>query len=496
MEDFLTSFFITPFTGLAEGIATATSPLDVIDAVDGFVWGPIMILLLLGTHIFMTIRTGFIQRKIGTGIKLSVTKDDPSNADGDITQFGALTTALAATIGTGNIVGVGTGLLFGGPGAIFWMWVTGILGIATKYSEVFIGVKYRVKDHSGKMLGGAMYALERGFKNKKAGRILAILFALFASLAAFGIGASTQSNSLADALYNTSLIDGKAIPQWLVGAVVVALVAIVILGGIKSISKVCEKLVPVMAVFYVVCCLIIIGMNGQFLGEAIRQIIVGAFTPAGAAGGAVGSTITLALQFGFKRGIFSNESGLGSAPLVASSATTKNPARQALVSMTGTFWDTVVVCAITGLMLMTTLLANPELSTAIANGTISSGAGLATAAFEKIPVFGPLVLLIGLVTFAYSTILGWSQYGNRAISYLLGKKAVLPYYIVFLLFVFSNLSSVVWNVADVMNALMAIPNCIAVLGLSAIIARETKHYVYDHNLEEVDKTEIPQYHEK
>ena len=495
MEDFLTSFFITPFTGLAEGIATATSPLDVIDAVDGFVWGPIMILLLLGTHIFMTIRTGFIQRKIGTGIKLSVTKDDPSNADGDITQFGALTTALAATIGTGNIVGVGTGLLFGGPGAIFWMWITGILGIATKYSEVFIGVKYRVKDHSGKMLGGAMYALERGFKNKKAGRILAILFALFASLAAFGIGASTQSNSLADALYNTSLIDGKAIPQWLVGAVVVALVAIVILGGIKSISKVCEKLVPVMAVFYVVCCLIIIGMNGQFLAEAIRQIIAGAFTPAGAAGGAVGSTITLALQFGFQRGIFSNESGLGSAPLVASSATTKNPARQALVSMTGTFWDTVVVCAITGLMLMTTLLANPELS----------------AAFEKIPVFGPLVLLVGLVTFAYSTILGWSQYGNRAISYLLGKKAVLPYYIVFLLFVFwgcmmvgdaagsaavSNLSSVVWNVADVMNALMAIPNCIAVLGLSAIIARETKHYVYDGNLEEVDDTEIPQYDEK
>ena len=406
---------------------------------------------------------------------------------------------------------MGTGLLFGGPGAIFWMWITGILGIATKYSEVFIGVKYRVKDHSGKMLGGAMYALERGFKNKKLGRILAILFALFASLAAFGIGASTQSNSLADALYNTSLVDGKAIPQWLVGAVVVVLVAIVILGGIKSISRVCEKLVPVMALFYVVCCLIIIGINGQYLGEAVRQIIEGAFTPAGAAGGAVGSTVTLALQFGFKRGIFSNESGMGSAPLVAASATTKNPARQALVSMTGTFWDTVVVCLITGLMLMTTLIANPELSTAVANGTISSGAGLATAAFEKIPVFGPLVLLVGLLTFTYSTILGWSQYGNRAISYLLGKKAVLPYYIVFLLFVFwgcmmvgdasnsaavSNLSSTVWDFADVMNALMAIPNCIAVLGLSAVIARETKHYVYDGNLEEVDDTEIPQYDEK
>ena len=482
-----------------------------VDAVDGFVWGWALIWLLLGTHLFMTIRTGFIQRKIPTAIKLSVSKNDPY-AEGDISQFGALTTALAATIGTGNIVGVATGLLCGGPGAIFWMWLTGVFGIATKYSETYISMKYRVKDANGRMLGGAMYALERGFKHKGLGKLLAVLFALFTAIASFGIGASVQSNSLAGALTSSSLIPGASeIPTWLIGIVVTVLVAIVIIGGLKKVSKVCEKLVPVMAVFYVVCCLIIIGMNGQFLGEAIRQIIVGAFTPAGAAGGAVGSTITLALQFGFKRGIFSNESGLGSAPLVASSATTKNPARQALVSMTGTFWDTVVVCAITGLMLMTTLLANPELSTAIANGTISSGAGLATAAFEKIPVFGPLVLLVGLVAFAYSTILGWSQYGNRAISYLLGKKAVLPYYIAFLLFVFwgcmmvgdaagsaavSNLSSVVWNVADVMNALMAIPNCIAVLGLSAIIARETKHYVYDNNLEEVDKTEIPQYHEK
>ena len=511
MEEFLTSFFIEPFTGLVQGLSGATSVLDAINAIDGFVWGPIMILLLLFTHVFMTIRTGFIQRKLGTGIKLSVTADDPSDAEGDISQFGALTTALAATIGTGNIVGVGTGLLFGGPGAIFWMWITGILGIATKYAETLIGVKYRVKDHSGKMLGGAMYALERGFKHKKLGRVLAILFALFASLAAFGIGASTQSNSLADALYNTSLIDGKAIPQWIVGVVVVALVAIVILGGINSISRVCEKFVPFMAIVYVVCCLVIIGMNGQYLGEAVRQILVGAFTPQGAAGGAVGSTVTLALQFGFKRGIFSNESGMGSAPLVAASATTRNPARQALVSMTGTFWDTVVVCLITGLMLMTTLLANPELSVEVANGTISSGAGLATAAFEKIPVFGPLVLLFGLVTFTYSTMLGWSQYGNRAISYLLGKKAKVPYYIVFLLFVFwgcimvgsasdsavvANLSSTVWNFADIMNALMAIPNCIAVLGLSAVIARETKHYVYENNLNEIDTSEIPQFDEK
>ncbi len=296
MEDFLTSFFVAPFTGLATGIASATSSLDVIDAVDGFVWGPIMILLLLFTHIFMTVRTGFIQRKLGTGIKMSVTKDDPSDASGDITQFGALTTALAATIGTGNIVGVGTGLLFGGPGAIFWMWITGILGIATKYSEVFIGVKYRVKDHSGKMLGGAMYALERGFKNKKLGRILAILFALFASLAAFGIGASTQSNSLADALYNTSLVDGKAIPQWLVGAVVVVLVAVVILGGIKSISRVCEKLVPVMAVLYILGGFAVLIMRIRFIPETFGMIFKYAFEPNAIIGGSLGYALKTAIS--------------------------------------------------------------------------------------------------------------------------------------------------------------------------------------------------------
>ena len=514
MEDFLYEFFVNPFVSLGSGLAAAGSaggPLDciyaVISAFDGFVWGPIMILLLLFTHIFMTIRTGFIQRKVGTAIKMSVTADDPSSAEGDISQFGALTTALAATIGTGNIVGVGTGLLFGGPGAIFWMWITGILGMATKYAEVYIGVKFRVKDHAGKMLGGAMYALERGFKNKKLGKFLAVLFAIFAACASFGIGASTQSNSLSDAIYNTKLFDGAAIPSYVIGIIVVILVAIVILGGIRSISRVCEKLVPVMAVFYTICCIIIIGMNIEFLGEAVRQILAGAFTPQGAAGGAIGATITMALQFGFKRGIFSNESGMGSAPLVAASATTRNPARQALVSMTGTFWDTVVICLLTGLMLMTTILAHPEIAASVASGAISSGAGLATAAFESIPVFGPLVLLVGLVCFTYSTMLGWNQYGNRAISYLFGKKAVVPYCAIFLLFVFwgcmmvgagvdKSLSNVVWDFADIMNALMAIPNCIAVLGLSALIARETKHYVYDGNIEEVDDTEIPQYDEK
>lgn len=511
MEEFLYSFFVDPFVSLGENLAAATGVLDVIDAVDGFVWGPIMILLLLFTHILMTIKTGFIQRKLGTAIKLSVSKDDPKKSEGDISQFGALTTALAATIGTGNIVGVGTGLLFGGPGAIFWMWITGVLGMATKYAEVYLGVRFRVKDHKGQMLGGTMYACERGFKRKKVGKTLAILFAIFASLAAFGIGASTQSNSLADALHSTTLIDTTSIPQWLIGAIVVVLVAVVILGGVKRISVVCEKLVPVMAIFYTACCIIIIGMNYEFIGEALRQIIVGAFTPQGAAGGAIGATLTMALQYGFKRGIFSNESGMGSAPLVASSAVTRNPARQALVSMTGTFWDTVVVCAITGLMLMTTVLAHPEIASAVASGDIGSGAALATAAFESIPVFGPIVLLVGLLTFTYSTMLGWSRYGNRAISYLFGKKAVIPYYIVFLLFVFwgcmmvgdapelasvANLSSIVWDFADVMNALMAVPNCICLIALSALIAKETKYYVFDGHLEETDNTVIPQYDNK
>lgn len=479
-----------------------------VSVVDDFVWGWVMIALLLFTHVFMTIRTKFIQRKLGTGIKLSVTADDPSGADGDISQFGALTTALAATIGTGNIVGVGTGLIFGGPGAIFWMWITGVFGIATKYAETFISVKYRVKDHKGEMLGGAMYALERGFKNKTVGKVLAVLFALFTAIASFGIGASVQSNSLAGALTATSLVDfpdtlkAKAV----VGIVVVILVAIVILGGIKTISKVTEKLVPVMALFYAVCCIVIIGLNGQYVGEALSLIISDAFTGQAAFGGAVGSGLMIGLQYGFKRGLFSNESGLGSAPLVAASATTRNPARQALVSMTGTFWDTVIICALTGIMLVSTMCAHPEIGQAIlaagdgvggakAANAFGGGAALATVCFESIPVFGPLVLVVGLLCFTYSTMLGWAQYGNRAIAYLFGKKGILPYQIVFLIFVFwgcIGAGSLVWDISDITNALMAVPNCIAVLVLSGIIARETQHYVYDGNLEERDETPIPQ----
>jgi AGCS family alanine or glycine:cation symporter len=469
-----------------------------VHAVDSFVWGWALIWLLLGTHLFMTIRTKFIQRKIGTAIALSIKKDDPSFSQGDISQFGALTTALAATIGTGNIVGVGTGLIFGGPGAIFWMWITGVFGMATKYSEVYMALKYRVKDKNGEMLGGAMYALERGLKHKKIGKVLGVLFALFTAIASFGIGASVQSNSLTGAIQSTELFNGSAVPGWLIGIICVVLVGVVIIGGVKSISRVCEKLVPVMALFYAVCCIIIICLNYRYVGEAIALICTCAFTGKAAFGGAVGSGMMLALQYGFKRGLFSNESGLGSAPLVASSAITRNPARQALVSMTGTFWDTVIICAITGIMLVSSMLANPEIGENIISSggadAFGGGAALAAACFDSIPVFGPLVLVIGLLTFTYSTMLGWAQYGNRAVTYLFGSKGLRVYQVLFLAFVFwgcVSAGSLVWDISDITNALMAVPNCIGVIALSGVIARDTQHYVYDDNLDEVDDTPIP-----
>lgn len=470
---------------------------NIVDAIDTFVWGWAMIVLLLGTHLYMTIRTKFIQRKIGTAIKLSFSRED-KDAEGDVSQFGALATALAATIGTGNIVGVATGLFFGGPGAIFWMWITGVFGIATKYAETLISVKYRVKDANGEMLGGAMYALERGFKNKTLGKILAIAFAIFAFIASFGIGASVQSNALAGVITaylpiesGTSEMAGANV---MIGALLVVLVGIVIMGGVRSITRVTEKLVPIMALLYAAGCLVIIAMNWQFVGEAISMIVVSAFTGKAAFGGAVGSGIMLALQFGFKRGLFSNESGLGSAPLVAANATTKNPARQALVSMTGTFWDTVVICAITGITLVSTMLANPDIQEGILNGDITKPAELTTTAFSAIPVLGPIVLSVGMVLFSYSTMLGWAQYGNRAVTYLFGIKGIRPYQVFFLLFVLWGTiggGELVWNISDITNALMAVPNCIALIGLAAVISHATNHYVYDGNLDEEDTTEIP-----
>jgi AGCS family alanine or glycine:cation symporter len=349
------------------------------------------------------------------------------------------------------------------------------------------------------MLGGAMYALERGLKHKKLGRVLAVLFAVFAFVASFGIGASVQSNALAGVVtaYIPDLQSGAQAmgANAMIGVFLVILVGVVILGGIKSVTRVTERLVPLMAVLYAAGCLVIICMNGQYVVEAVGLILTCAFTGQAAFGGAVGSGIALALQYGFKRGLFSNESGLGSAPLVAANATTKNPARQALVSMSGTFWDTVIICAITGIMLVSTMLANPSIEAGILAGDITAAAELTTTAFSSIPVLGPLVLGVGMILFTYSTMLGWSTYGNRAVMYLFGKKGIRPYQVVFLLFVFWGCiggGELVWNISDITNALMAVPNCIAVLALGGVVAAGTNHYVYEKNLDEVDEAVIPQ----
>lgn len=450
---------------------------DIIDKIDSFVWGWPLILLLFGTHIFMTVRTGFIQKDIFKAIKMSVTKDE--NAEGDVSQFGALTTALSSTIGTGNIIGVGTAIALGGPGAILWMWLTGIFGIATKYAENLIAVKYRVRSENGTMIGGAMYALDRGLNM----RWLGIVFALLASVCAFGIGNMVQANAVV-----TNITQNFSISPLPVAVVLTAVVALVILGGIKSITKVAEKLVPFMALFYFLGCLWILFVNADVLPETISLILTSAFSPKAIAGGFVGVSISVACRYGFARGLFSNEAGMGSAPLVGAAAQTANPKRQALVSMTGVFWDTVVICLMSGLVMISSIIKYPNI-----DGLSGDGGIVATGAFSVIPYIGVPVLVFGLVTFAFSTILGWYYYGERACVYLFGEKAIKPYKILWVIFVLVGSLvelNVVWNIADILNGLMAIPNIIAVLLLHKVIANETEKYSGEH-ITDIDTEEIP-----
>ena len=468
--------------------------IELLTTIDSVVWGPAMIALLLGTHIYLTFRTGFIQRKLPQAIRMSVRRD-PSGK-GDISSFGALATALAATIGTGSIVGVATALLAGGPGAIFWMWIAGLFGIATKYVETYAAVKYRVRDKTGAMLGGAMFVWKRAFARPDGSvpwwaTLGAVSFAAFAVIATIGTGSAVQAAAISGIV--TSSV--PAIPAVAVGVVIVVAVAAVIFGGVNSIARVCEWLVPIMAGAYALGCLVIMGMNAPVLGEAVGLILECAFTPKAAFGGAVGSGMVMALQFGCARGLFSNESGLGSAPIVASAAATRNPARQALVSMTGTFWDTVIICLLTGLVLVSTMLGNADLQSEIMAGNITAGAALSSAAFASIPYIGTPILIFGMILFAYSTILGWSYYGNRCVTYLFGKRAIRPYQVLYVVVAFLGaigVGEVVWTVSDITNALMAIPNIIMVLLLSGLIAKETKHYVYEGNLDERDEAPIPQ----
>lgn len=441
---------------------------DFFASVSSFLWGWPMMILLLGTHIFMTIRLRCPQRKLFTAIRLSIKRD--KDASGDVSQFGALATALAATIGTGNIIGVATAIALGGPGAVFWCWITGVFGIATKYAEGLLAIKYRVQTPTGKMLGGPMYALEKGLGWKT----MAILFAIFTMIASFGIGNTVQANAIATIANNT-----YGISPWIMGAVVCGLTAAVIIGGVKSIAKVCGMLVPFMALFYILGCIYILFVNHNYVWPAISLILKCAFSPEAAGGGFAGSSIMMVARYGLARGLFSNESGLGSAPIVAAAAQTRNPVRQALVSSTGTFWDTVIICALTGIVIVSSIIAYPDIS-------YNDGAALTKMAFGKIPYVGGPLLSFGLLTFAFSTILGWSYYGERAVEYLKGKKWSYVYRLLYIVAVYvGSIASLnfVWNIADCMNALMAIPNLLSLLFLNGILVHETRKYLWRDRLD-------------
>lgn len=430
------------------------------------VWGYPLLILLVGTHVFLTVRLKFIQRFIGKAIKISLQRNN--EGEGDVSQFGALTTALAATIGTGNIVGVATAIAAGGPGAVLWMWLTGVFGIATKYAEALLSVRYRIRTADGLMAGGPMYVLERGMNAKWLG----VVFAAFTAIAAFGIGNMVQANSISHMVEETF-----SVAPWISGIVMTVLTAVVILGGIKAIARVCEKLVPFMAAFYVIGCIVLLAVNASHVPDSIMLICTSAFTGHAVVGGFLGAGMREAIRYGVARGLFSNESGLGSAPIVAAAAQTKNPIRQALVSSTGTFWDTVVVCAITGIVLVN--------SGEWMNGL--KGASLTKAAFSHIPVVGPIVLTVGLLTFVFSTILGWSYYGEKAAEYLFGSKAVAPYRWLWVAAVmFGSVISLplVWSLADIANGLMAIPNLISLIVLNRVIVAETRKYLWEGRLDE------------
>ena len=436
-----------------------------LETVSGFIWGWPLIVLLVGTHLFLTIRLGFIQRYLWTAIKLSVRRD--KEGAGDVSQFGALTTALAATIGTGNIVGVATAVAAGGPGAVLWMWLTGVFGIATKYSEALLSVRFRVTKPDGSMAGGPMYVLERGMN----ARWLGVVFAALTAVAAFGIGNTVQANSIATLAQETF-----GISPWVSGGLLTVLTAVVILGGIRSIARVCELLIPFMAGFYVLGCAYLLFLHYETLPAAFRLIVTSAFSGQAAFGGFLGAGMKEAIRFGVARGLFSNESGLGSAPIVAAAAQTRNPVRQALVSSTGTFWDTVVVCAMTGLVIVNSGDWHSGLK----------GAALTKTAFSHITHVGPIVLTVGLLTFVFSTILGWSYYGEKAAEYLFGPKAIFPYRILWVVAVMVGSVAtlpVVWSFADIANGMMAIPNLISLLALNGVLVAETRKYLWSGNLE-------------
>lgn len=442
--------------------------MTVLTAISDFIWGPYLLIpLLLFTGLLLTVRLRGLQfRELGRALYLGLIVRREKSASGDISHFQALMTALAATVGTGNIVGVATAIALGGPGAMFWMWITGLLGMATKYSEALLSVKYRITDHRGEQAGGPMYYLSRGVSNKTLGRSLGWLFALFTALAAFGIGNMVQANAVADAVNGAF-----GIADWQTGAVLAAGLATVVLGGIRSIGRVTGVLVPSMIGLYLLGAGAVWVFHFEQVGAAFALVFSDAFTGTAATGGFIGSSAAMAIRYGVARGIFSNESGLGSAGIAAAAAQTREPARQALVSMTQTFIDTLVVCTFTGIAI-------------IASGAWSSaenGVQLTQLAFDSaLPRVGGVVVALGLTLFAFSTILGWCYYGERSIEYLLGERAIIPYRLLFV--AVSYVGSIrtldfVWLFSDVMNGLMALPNLVGLLLLSGVVASETSAFL-------------------
>lgn len=451
---------------------------DLVTKVDDFVWGPAMLVLLVGTGIFLTIRVGFLTwRNLGYAIKSTLSKEarTQKRGDGDVSPFSALTTALAATIGTGNIVGVATAMVSGGPGALVWMWISACFGLTSKFSECMLAIKYRERNEKGEMSGGPMYTMKKSLP-KGFGAVLGWLFALFAVLASFGIGNMTQANSISSALNETVGFSKVAI-----GVVLTILSLAVIVGGIKSISKVSSVVVPLMAVFYIIAGIIVIIGNIQNIPAGLVMIFKYAFTPQAVTGGVLGNVVAsmmAAMQYGIARGCFSNEAGMGSAAITAAAATTDHPVRQAYINMTGTFWDTIVVCSITGLCIASSgMLGQIDPAT----GSLYTGSALTIAAFKT--VLGPLggwLVTIGIALFAFSTILGWEYHGEKAFEYLLNThKLNIIYRLVFSCVVFFGATmqlDLVWKLSDIANALMAIPNLICMLLLSGEIARDIREF--------------------
>lgn len=451
---------------------------DTLVKVDDFVWGPVMLVLLVGTGIFLTIRLKFRPWKnLGFAIKSTLSKEarTTKRGEGDVSPFSALTTALAATIGTGNIVGVATAMVSGGPGALVWMWISACFGLTSKFSECMLAIKYREVNEKGEMSGGPMYTMKKGFKNKKIGAFLGMLFAVFAVIASFGIGNMTQANSISESLKSTFNFDEK-----IVGVVLTVLALVIIVGGIKTISKVSSIVVPLMAIFYIIAGLIVVVMNIQNLPSGIVMIFKMAFSSQAVAGGGAGvitAGVMNAMRYGVARGVFSNEAGMGSAAITASAATTDDPVRQGYINMTGTFWDTIVVCTITGLC----IASSGVLGTVGEDGKLVQGAALTILAFKSaLGEVGAILVTIGIALFAFSTILGWEYHGEKAFEYIFGThKYNMAYRIIFSLVVFVGATTtlqVVWNFSDIANALMAIPNLICLLVMSKVIAKEVERF--------------------